>query len=197
MFSREGWEIEMSYLSIAPPWNRKVVDSAEALWKHFMAYIAESDDSPLKEQKAFSTKSGLVYAEVNKLRPYSIDAFLNFMGMAKSTWVKMRREETETLMVETMELIESVVSDQMFQGAAAGLLNANIVSRRLGLVEKTEVVNHGSSAAADDDRNNAIHIHPDDPDPLGENRPLYSLAQLESGFPFRDNPTPLDDVSDY
>jgi hypothetical protein len=192
MIAEKAGKTEMSYLFVAPPWNRKVVDSAESLWRHFMAYTLQSDDSPLLEQKAFSTKSGVVYADINKLRPYSIDAFLNFMGMPKSTWTKMRREETEVMMLETMELIDSVIADQMFQGAAADMLNANIISRRLGLVEKTEIVGKQEKSLPDDDRNNAIHVHPDDPDPLGENRPLYSLAQLESGFPFRDNPQTID-----
>jgi hypothetical protein len=44
------------------------------------------------------------------------------------------REEKDLLPITTR--VESLIYEQKFSGAAADLLNANIIARELGLVEK-------------------------------------------------------------
>lgn len=175
----------MAYINIRPPWNSLGVDSAETLWEHFVAYTEHSDNTPGKEEKLFSTKTGLLKGQLNILRPYTIDAFMAFCGFPKSRWTTWQSKRgVEDYFLEVMEMIEGVCNDQMFQGAAMNLFNANMISRRLGLVEKTEVVNVNPAGQADAEKDLAVHIHPDDPDPLDAPRPLYSMAQIEAGVPF-------------
>lgn len=47
------------------------------------------------------------------------------------------REEKDLLPITTR--VESLIYEQKFSGAAADLLNANIIARELGLVEKKSV----------------------------------------------------------
>jgi hypothetical protein len=145
-------------------------------------------DNPLVEVKLFSTKSGIASGDLPKMRPLTVEAFSNWLGITGRVWNnwKTKSHETEPYFAETMELIEQNINDQLFQGAATDLLNAAMVTRKLGLIERTEVRTASTAevSESDQERHMAIHIHPDDPDPLDLPRPLFSLAQLESGVGF-------------
>jgi hypothetical protein len=62
--------------------------------------------------------------------------FVCFLGMAPSTFKRYRdRDEFCTV----ISAIENVMRTQKFEAAAAGLLNANLISRDLGLADKAQI----------------------------------------------------------
>ena len=174
------------FLEFRPPWNRREVRSAEDLWQHFTDYVSHSYETPLVEARLFSSKDGLRHGTVDKMRPLTIEAFCNFLGVTPATWRKWKKEAVndDEYFHEVMDLVDQNINDQMFQGAAADFFNASIISRKLGLVDKTEVTSPTADPTEGMEKHLAVHIHPDDPDPLDAPRPLYSMAQIEAGVPF-------------
>lgn len=129
----------MSYLEIRSPWNKRKVESAEELWATFMEYVAHSDTTPLVEPKIFSTKTGVVTADLDKVRPYTLEAFCNYVGIHTGTWANWKKNNDDEFFLDVQLQIESIVNDQMFQGAMVNIFNATISSRKLGLAERSEL----------------------------------------------------------
>lgn len=177
------------FLQFRPPWNRHKVNNAEDLWEHFTNYVEHSNSTPLVEAKLFSTKTGLANGSLNRLRPLTVEAFCNYIGISARIWNSWKTKAVDNddeFFHEVMEMIELNIQDHQFQGAATSFFNATMISRKLGLVEKTEVAaaQTQSDPSEGKEEHLAIHIHPDDPDPLDTPRPLYSLAQIEAGIGF-------------
>jgi hypothetical protein len=107
----------------------------------FLAGVAEyfkwCEDHPLLEEKVFMYKGAIVRTDESKMRPFTKKGLASFMGMPESRLAgyKRRGDEWE----DAIEIVDQTIYTQKFEGAAAGLLNATIISRDLGLAEKTEV----------------------------------------------------------
>lgn len=110
--------------------------SPEALWEACCEYFQWVEDNPLYEMKAFSYQGEVVQAPVAKMRAMTIDGLCLFLDIAVSTWYEWRNVDDFS---EVVAKAESVIRSQKFAGAAADLLNANIIARDLGLADKTEV----------------------------------------------------------
>lgn len=110
--------------------------SAEALWEACCEYFQWVEDNPLYEMKAFSYQGEVVQEPVAKMRAMTIDGLCLFLDIAVSTWYEWRNVDDFS---EVVAKAESVIRSQKFAGAAADLLNANIIARDLGLADKTEV----------------------------------------------------------
>ncbi len=103
------------------------------LWNKFIEYATWNENNPLLEHKVFGT--GLSMQE-KKMRAMSIKAFCAFAGISRSTYDRWRQENNELWGIS--KKIEELIFKQKIEGAAAGLLNSSIISRDLGLVDKTE-----------------------------------------------------------
>lgn len=124
----------------------KIFSSPNKLWTAATEYFQWSDDNPLQEQKAFSYQGNITKTEITKMRAYTISGLSIFLGVTRNYLSDMR----DGLKLETKQgrdfsriinLIEEVIFTQKFEGAAADLLNANIIARDLGLADKRDVVN--------------------------------------------------------
>ncbi len=136
----------MSYITIRAPFNKKSIQSPEELWANFIEYTAHSDSNKLIEAKIFNGKNGIVHGDLEKIRPYTLNGFCNFVGIHPGTWSRWKRlEETKedesgsTFFLDVMLQIESIIYDHQYQGAVLDVFNASIVSRKLGLADKTEL----------------------------------------------------------
>lgn len=105
-------------------------------------YFDWAYENPLQEEKVFSNKDGIEYASVNKMRAFSLPGFLTFIGITKARWEKLKALE---VFASTCEAIDLIMYTQKFEGAAAGLLNANVISREIGLSEKHELTGAGGT----------------------------------------------------
>jgi len=106
----------------------RLIKNPVELWDKFLAYVKDVEDNPLMATKVFKTKQGFVHALVRKMRPLTIRGFCTFIGVTHHAWRKWHKYED---LQWTIELIENAIYVQKFEGAAAGLLKANIISREL------------------------------------------------------------------
>jgi hypothetical protein len=157
--SREVSEKErtvMGFIEIRAPFNRLRVESAEDLWSRFMEYREHSYSTPIIEPKIFSGKEGPQYGKLEKVRPLTLNGLCNFIGMSPATWNGWKAREQEnteggSFFLEVLLQIESIIYDDQFQGAAVDIFNASIISRNLGLADKTEVKSAFSVVISQDD----------------------------------------------
>jgi len=114
----------------------KLFASSEALWDACCEYFQWVEDNPLWEVKAFAYQGEVTQEPIPKMRAMTIDGLCLFLDISYETWRDWRTVEDFS---EVVARAEKVIRNQKFSGAAADLLNANIIARDLGLSDKREV----------------------------------------------------------
>lgn len=130
------------------PTRRPRKYTPEQLWKKFLEYAKWVQENPLIETKAMVTSAGsglgseVSMAELPKMRAMTEKAFCLFAGLDTETF---RRYKTGENNFGEFKDVACTIADCIytikFEGASANLLNAQIISRDLGLAEKNENVN--------------------------------------------------------
>jgi hypothetical protein len=111
----------------------RIIANEDDLREACYSYFDWVDDNPLYEMKIFGT--GLK-ARLEHPRAMTLRGLTSHIGIGRRTWDDYRsRDEFK----EVCALVEDVMFDQKFAGAAAGLFNASIIARDLGLADKSEV----------------------------------------------------------
>jgi hypothetical protein len=110
----------------------KIFESPELLFEEACKYFQWCDEHPLQEEKVFGTK---YKTKVDLMRAYTLQGLCLFLGITIKTWQRYRKRPDFS---DKVEEIEMIIYDQKFTGAAVNLLNANIISRDLGLIDKQE-----------------------------------------------------------
>lgn len=105
-------------------------------------YFQWVEDNPLIEGKLTSYQGVNKIEEIPKMRAMTIDGLCLFLDICENTW-RNWRDDQDFMRVVTWA--EKVIRDQKFSGAAADLLNPNIIARDLGLAEnaKTDITSKG------------------------------------------------------
>jgi len=94
----------------------------------FEEYSEYVNGNPLKEAVLLQ-KTGSIM-DVPKMRAMSIKAFCLYSGIGHSTFLGYEKRHGY---INICAAIKDAIYCQKFEGAAAGLLNANLISRDLGL----------------------------------------------------------------
>jgi len=98
-------------------------------------YFKWVEDNPLWEDTVMSYQGEVKHVPVAHMRAMTIDGLCIFLDIIRSTWDTFRvRQGFSDIVTRT----EATIRSQKFAGAAADLLNANIIARDLGLAEKSE-----------------------------------------------------------
>ncbi len=114
----------------------------ETLLEAAEKYFQWVKDNPLKEKKQTHYQGAIVDLENPKMRAMSIRALCLFVRLTPQSWyIYCKLEE----FVDVTEGIAALISNQKFEGAAGDLLNSMIISRDLGLAEKTDITSGGES----------------------------------------------------
>lgn len=111
----------------------------ELMWEAACDYFKWCDNHPWEKEEA--VKSGPLAGKTVKVptqTPYSINGFLIYIGAGRSYWSQFKGANHEDFK-EVIERIEMIIETQQFEGAVVGAFNANIISRKLGLHDKTEI----------------------------------------------------------
>lgn len=111
--------------------------SAELLWEACCEYFEWVEANPLIEMRPFAYQGVVIQEPVPKMRAMTIDGLCLFLDIEYETWRAWRNEANGFSAV--VSRADKVIRDQKFAGAAADLLNANIIARDLGLAEKKQV----------------------------------------------------------
>lgn len=131
----ELWEVAKKGVGKPPAFN-----SPEEMKERAFEYFSWLKENQLHEQKPFSSQGEVIYGDVFKMRPATQQGLCVFLNIGVSTWHDYKKKDGYS---EVISIIESVMYEQKFSGAAAGLLNANIIARDLGLKETTETQHSG------------------------------------------------------
>lgn len=95
-------------------------------------YAKWCEANPLKEEKVFGTG---VRMTVNKMRAMTIQGFCLFANMTMPTWQDYEKQEAYSSIIAH---VKAIFFSQKLEGAAADLLNPNIIARELGLIDKSQ-----------------------------------------------------------
>ncbi|WP_145572508.1 DNA-packaging protein [Yersinia mollaretii] len=113
-----------------------IFGSPEELWTACCEYFNWVVDNPLYETKAFAFQGKVTQEALPKMRAMIIVGLCIFLDIARSTWHTFKAMEGFS---DITTRAEEIIYDQKFSGAAADLLNANIIARDLGLKEQSQV----------------------------------------------------------
>lgn len=120
----------------------KLFATPELMWEAACEYFQWCVDNPLEAGEVI--KSGNLAGKmlkVPKMRAFTLEALCLYIGCSTSYFraFKSTLKEEDKDFLTVIEQIELTIYSQKFEGAAAGLLNANIIARDLGLSDKQEV----------------------------------------------------------
>ncbi len=115
--------------------GRKRKFSPTTLWKGCLEYFEWCLANPLIEEKVYHTDGKITRADANLMRAMTIGGMCIFLDIDQTTWGDYRKQKDFSPVITRAE---DVIRDQKFAGAAAGLLNPNIIARDLGLRDKQD-----------------------------------------------------------
>jgi hypothetical protein len=106
------------------------------MWAACLEYFDWIEANPLYEAQAFAYQGNVTLKELPKMRAMTISSLCIFLDISSETWRSYRERED---FVGITTRVDEIIRTQKFQGAAADLLNPNIIARELGLSEKSEI----------------------------------------------------------
>lgn len=133
--------------------RNKLFETPELMWEAACEYFEWCEDNPLMstEQAKGSPKSekdeegNITWSpsliELPKMRPFTLHGLCLYLDCNTAyfrTFKSQERAQKEDFST-VIASIEEVIYNQKFSGAASGFLNANIISRDLGLSDKAEI----------------------------------------------------------
>lgn len=118
----------------------KLFSTPEMLWEAATEYFQWCDDNPFKEAKLFSYQGALIEGAVNKLRAYTLNGLCLYLDCTEDYFRNFKSQERKDKegFITVITRIEKTIYNQKFTGAAADLLNPNIIARDLGLSDRSE-----------------------------------------------------------
>lgn len=110
--------------------------SPESLLEVANQYFQWVLDNPLMEEQIVKYKDNYERVSLPKMRPFTIQGLCNFAEIAEKTfWNYEQREE----FLQVTSRIRSIIENHQFEGAASGFLNPNIIARKLGLADNSNL----------------------------------------------------------
>lgn len=107
----------------------------DALWEEAVKYFDWVENNPLKEQKGFAFQGVVTKSNFKKMRAMSLKSFCIFADITFKTFENYTNNKD---FIHITTRIKEIIESQQFEGAAAELLNPNIIARKLGLSENTK-----------------------------------------------------------
>lgn len=132
----------------------KIFSSPEVLWEAACEYFRWCEDNPLieieqsnKPAKAVKNEDGTYtfppnHFELPKMRAFTMAGLCRYLNCNTMYFndfkdlLKGKDDQVSKDFSQVITLIYDTVYEQKFTGAAAGFLNANLISRELGLADK-------------------------------------------------------------
>lgn len=113
----------------------KIFSDPVKLWGECIEYFKWCESHPLIEEKVFHAAGIITRADVSHIRAMTITGLCYYLKISFDTWQNYKKDKD---LLDIIHEAEQVIYDQKFSGAAADLLNANIIARDLGLSDKTK-----------------------------------------------------------
>lgn len=100
------------------------------------SYFQWVEENPLYEEKVFQYEGNIVTHNITKMHAMTLSGLCLHLGITDDTWRNYKKKKDFLGVITWAEL---VMKTQKFTGAAANLLNANIISRDLGLTDNIDL----------------------------------------------------------
>ena len=108
----------------------------ETLWEAAREYFIWAVNTPIKSEEISMYRGEIIRTHVNKKRAVTLQGLLLYINMNATTWNNYKYKKGFT---EVIELIENYIYVDKYEHAAAGLLNASMVMRDIGLRDGRDV----------------------------------------------------------
>lgn len=105
------------------------------LWSACCEYFDWVEDNPLSAAELVKYQGKAKLTHVPKMRAMTVEALCLFLDIDYQTWRNYEKKED---FFEVVTRAEAVIRAQKFAGAAAEMLNPNIIARDLGLKDSQE-----------------------------------------------------------
>lgn len=112
-----------------------IFKDAEQLRNACYEYFQWVEDNPLCEEKIFHSQGMITKDTITKMRAMTISGLCLFLDIDRTTWENYRNNPD---FFRITKEVEEIIYNQKFTGAAADLLNSNIIARELGLADKQQ-----------------------------------------------------------
>lgn len=114
----------------------------DKLWESCVEYFEWCEANPLLEEKGFAFQGVVTKETFGKMRAMTIGGLCLYLGITEKTWREWRSTRDDLSSVITRA--EAIMDYQKLTGAAADLLNPNIIARLMGLKDETKLEHSGS-----------------------------------------------------
>jgi hypothetical protein len=101
-------------------------------------YFEWIDENPITTKRTTVSDKGVFVNQDELQRPYTWHGLYAFLGVCNLDHYKTKKEFSDVL-----THIDNIMRSQKFEGASAGIFNANIIARDIGLKEQTDVTTQG------------------------------------------------------
>jgi hypothetical protein len=146
--------------------RKPIFASPEDLWDACVQYFEWVEDNPLLAAEVVKYQGEATLTEVPKMRAMTISGLCIFLDIGRNTWDEYRGRDGFTNIVTQAE---EIIRTQKFSGAAAELLNPNIIARDLGLVDKRENDHrHRFQGVSNEELERKLEMLRDSKEPSGE-----------------------------
>jgi hypothetical protein len=122
--------------------RKPIFASPEVLEAACLEYFEWAEANPLWEDRLVTFQGQATHEPVAKMRAMTLDGLCLFLDIDINTWRNYAAKED---FFSVTRAIEMGIRQQKFAGAAADLLNANIIARDLGLADKAELTGKDGS----------------------------------------------------
>lgn len=122
--------------------RKPIFATPEILWDACVEYFEWVEANPLWEDNLVTYQGATKHEPTAKMRAMTIGGLCIFLDISQQAWSEYRQREGYG---EVVTRVEDVIRAQKFQGAAADLLNANIIARDLGLADRSELSGRGGA----------------------------------------------------
>jgi hypothetical protein len=119
----------------------KIFRTPADLWAACIEYFEWAEENPLYAVETVKYMGTATLQPVPKLRMLTIKSMCIFLGTPQATWYNYRKYPGYE---DTCAQVEAIIYEQKLNGAAADLLNSNIISRHLGLSDNQNINQSGS-----------------------------------------------------
>lgn len=129
--SKNLWEV------VKGPGQPRKFESPQDMWDRAVKYFEWCGERVIIEEKIGFYQGEATSGYVKHQRPMTQAGLCSFLGIGVSTWHDYKTKYPDYS--EVTEMIEGIMFEQKFTGAATGQFNSNIIARDLGLTDKSEV----------------------------------------------------------
>lgn len=115
--------------------RKPIFSAADDLWEACCEYFQWVEDNPLYEDGLVTFQGQATHEPLAKMRAMTVTGLCIFLDISRQAWDEYRSREG---FGDVTSRADEIIRTQKFEGASAGLLNANIIARDLGLADKQD-----------------------------------------------------------